>query len=316
MTREKHPVPGFVLPVTVDREDGTRLDVRWEEVPTILERISASDPAILDPKDTWRRVQEARHGILDAVLAGQHPETAALREQLRARSEQEQPTRSPWEQAELPGWPPVRDLPDGRLAGTALVVSAPDWTDRGRVGGYAAMGYRGNEGRMPRRYVGWLLLCVELPGSPSYGVYRRTKIETRRLGSTLPVAVEPNKLDDLEILWDRAPDQFEVVADRLSDATERMKRGLESGFAGDKQLFADAVLANIADPAQRVAMRRTLEQPGVSAPRVQPAAPGAPGPVVGGDPAGDLRRLSALRDSGVLSDSEYEAERARVLESL
>src|SRR5437868_8509270 len=56
--RHKIPVPGFVLPVDVDPLDPEQLDVRWDEVPTIEERIANGDPAILDPEATWRLVAE------------------------------------------------------------------------------------------------------------------------------------------------------------------------------------------------------------------------------------------------------------------
>jgi hypothetical protein len=41
----KHPWPGATLPVVVDRANRERIDIQWEEVQTVDERMAAGAPA-------------------------------------------------------------------------------------------------------------------------------------------------------------------------------------------------------------------------------------------------------------------------------
>ena len=46
----KHPWPGQTLPVVVDRENPERIDIQWEELQTIDERMAAGGPATAQPQ--------------------------------------------------------------------------------------------------------------------------------------------------------------------------------------------------------------------------------------------------------------------------
>jgi hypothetical protein len=45
----KHPWPGQTLPVVVDCENPDRIDIQWEELQTIDERMAAGGPAVGGP---------------------------------------------------------------------------------------------------------------------------------------------------------------------------------------------------------------------------------------------------------------------------
>jgi Short C-terminal domain len=46
----KHPWPGQTLPVVVDRENPERIDIQWEELQTIDERMAAGGPTAAQPQ--------------------------------------------------------------------------------------------------------------------------------------------------------------------------------------------------------------------------------------------------------------------------
>ena len=91
--RGRDLMDGFTIPVDVDRDDARRLAIRWDEVPTISERIAGRDPAIFDPEGSWRRTR--------------HAETAGRRRL----------GEPPWGGGRMHGWPPADPLPNGRQPG-------------------------------------------------------------------------------------------------------------------------------------------------------------------------------------------------------
>lgn len=46
----KHPWPGQTLPVVVDRDNPERIDIQWEELQTVDERMAAGGPAAGQPQ--------------------------------------------------------------------------------------------------------------------------------------------------------------------------------------------------------------------------------------------------------------------------
>jgi hypothetical protein len=121
-----------------------------------------------------------------------------------------------------------------------------------------------------------LLLSVAVPGRPRFG-YRFTE-KVPRKALLLPGTDIPVDVhaDEVRIPWDQIGSVSNFV----------------SGLAS---------LAHAASPASRI----------VSGPSAQSAEePGA------SDPLDDLSRLASLRDAGVLTEAEFAAEKARVLDRI
>jgi hypothetical protein len=232
--RDKIPVRGCVLPVDVDPRDSDRLEVRWDEVPTIEERIANRDPAILDPEGTWRIVAKARgSGIEPApALSGGPPGglPAARPGGLPAAPPGRlsgappwglpaaPPEQPPWGDRRIDGWPPAEPLADGRLPGIALVIEHSLDPGGHRAGGdyhLPVSPYGGVVADGIHSYLGWLLLCVVPPSGARYGVHVRKSLRRGHLGPVLPVAIHPEKPDDIDVPWKYSPDTTRALAERL-----------------------------------------------------------------------------------------------------
>lgn len=204
--RDKSLLAGSVLPVHIDPRAPEHLKIRWEEVPTIEQRIADNDPVILDPEHTWRTVAEARRAapITGATIAPS-------------------PGVDPWGDARIEGWPGDRALGGARRPATALVVAssidsrgyraADDWH-------FPISRYAGTIYDTAHEYLGWLVLCVAPESAPRYGLHVRKMLRSTRLGALLPVTIDPTKPDDIEIAWLHAPDMVRARTKRMLAANE------------------------------------------------------------------------------------------------
>lgn len=302
--REKHPVRGCTLPVTVNPDDPADLRIEWDEAPTIDERISRGEPAFLDPEGVWRRVAP-----LARPMSGADPHALAATRELMAAylpgdsvllqdmdrlihpGATADVDVSPWQRAALTGWPPG-DGSGRRLPATALVVSASKDPQPYMSGDsfmpasrFASRG--GSIESSAWHYLAWLLLCVVLPSGSRHAVYLKTRVHTRHMDAVLPVTVHPDDASDVHIEWSAAPDNHIADAARINETTERMKARAAESFALQKSMWDAAGSA------------------------LTPAVAAQPR-----DVAGDLARLQKLHDSGVLSDAEYAAQRTKILDSI
>lgn len=241
--RDKGLIAGVVLPVSVSADDPQRVSIRWDEVPTIEQRIADRDPAILDPEGTWRTVAPARSGFVSAspsLVGGRAP------------------AEPPWGSGRIEGWPPAEPLADKRRPGIALVVSRSE-----DPGGYRS----GDDWHLPSQpyggtiyeglheYLGWLLLCVVPESGSRYGVHVRMRLRRGHLGPVLPVAVHRQRPQDIEIPWRYAPDMVLAAANRLRAANAAAVEAVDSRLA-EPSTAAEAALAAVTDP---VAHARTEE---------------------------------------------------------
>ncbi len=248
--RDRGLIAGTVLPVDVDPGDPDQLKIRWDEVPTIEQRIAGGDRAILDPEGMWKMVAEARSGMAPSVSTGvSGPE----------------PTESPWGNGHIDGWPPAEPLGDGRRPGTALVVSRS-----GDPAGYRSL----NDWRLPcapyagtvydgtHDYLGWLLLCVVPESGARYGLHVRRRLRRDHLGAVLPVAIHPTKPHDIEIPWRYSPNTTREMTERLRasnrSALETFDQ-LVAGLSGN----GEAALDEIADPVVRARTEEMLKKLGL-----------------------------------------------------
>jgi hypothetical protein len=89
----KHPWPGQTLPVVVDRENPERIDIQWEELQTVDERMAAGGPSaagqpqVIDLRGT--DLAEQLRGALagQGAAGGASPESANVVEDRIAQLE-------------------------------------------------------------------------------------------------------------------------------------------------------------------------------------------------------------------------------------
>jgi hypothetical protein len=135
----------------------------------------------------------------------------------------------------------------------------------------------------------WLDVYVE--GREPYRVKHECMVKATKHpwpGTTLPVVVDREKPDRIDIQWD----ELQTVDERMAEG------GPAAAGAGQPQVI-DLRGTDLADQ-----LRGALEAAG--------AAPQDSGNMVE-DRIAKLERLSKLRESGVLSEAEFEAEKARIL---
>jgi hypothetical protein len=151
-----------------------------------------------------------------------------------------------------------------------------------------------------------LTLVVQAEGVPATSIEHSCIAPTKKWpypGETLPVTFDRADPDRLKIRWDEVPESGDVAKQQADALAAQMNQG------GGSQV----VQAGGADVGELI---ETLQQ----YPGAQINVQGQPETMGGGDTgAGDddrvaqLERLARLRDSGALSEEEFEREKARIL---
>ena len=288
--RGKELVEGFTIPILVDPSNPASLEILWDEVPTIEQRIADRDPAILDPEGTWERLRAPQFANL--------PPAAAK-------------PASPWADKTVEGWPPAESLPHGRQPGTAWIVASSldargctQGSDSVMPPGRTHYRYKGQVSYGPHSFLTWLLARINPQYGEPYGAYWQTNAVRWRFSSVLPVALKPDDPMDIDVCWDAATNVAEKYAAKINTAVA----DAHTRFDAVTALAADAntqALANIADPAMRQQAAKMMTDNGMLDAASAAAAMNAPAPSA-------LERLEKLRNSGVLSEAEFEAERAKL----
>jgi hypothetical protein len=336
IVRDKHPVRGFEMPVTLNRDDPSDLRIEWDSAPTMEERIAKRDPAIFDPEGTWRRVApmlEMQEGSgREAIEAARDraaqllPASSVILEDLQDAATRGDPSHyavTPFDQGKISDWPPAPDqVPKGRLAGTALVVSVSSdpfpfqdgdhFNPQGdHFTHFASRG--GSISCSKYEYLGWLLLCVVPPSGARYGLYFRTHIHSRRIGAVLPVTIDAKNPSDIEIIWDALPSLGDLAVDKIEKASEKMSARVTEALALQQSSVA-AAMADVQDPVMKAQVQKMWSQFGVQAPEGGQSATPPPAPTR--DVASELARLQKLRDGGILNEDEYAEQRSKFLDSI
>jgi hypothetical protein len=235
VVREKTPLAGMVLPVDVERSDPTVVRIRWEEVPSIEQRLASREPLILDPESVWQTVLEA-----DPRQADQKPA---------------------WGDGRVADWPSINELGHGRQPGTALVVAHSGDPEGCFFAGNFVAPHRdtyssgGTVETRPHKFPGWLLLCVIPQDGQRYGLQLQTMIMREHLAPVLPVAIDPSKPADIEILWDSAPEVVTAKTARNAADAELIQRA-----ASEPHADSDAALAEIENPLARKLAQRLAKK--------------------------------------------------------
>lgn len=159
-----------------------------------------------------------------------------------------------------------------------------------------------------------LNLVIERPGAQSYPVEISPIVAMKRWpfpGQRLPVEVSASDPMKVRVRWDEVPTGSERARAQADDLAARMNQGPASQGAppgafpgmpvvpGQTNVTVDGQPVSGADAEAWQAM-------------IAQAMGGAP--AAGADPRlTALQQLAALRDSGVLTEAEFEAQKARIL---
>jgi hypothetical protein len=100
---------------------------------------------------------------------------------------------------------------------------------------------------LPHKFPGWLLLCVTPQGGERYGLQLETMVMRDRFAPVLPVAIDPNNPDDIEIFWDSAPEVVTAKAARNAADADLIQKAA----AADPAESSAEALAAIENPLAR-----------------------------------------------------------------
>jgi len=208
--RDKYPLAGTALPVTVARDDASSLRIAWDEVPDIDDWIAAGHAVFTDP---------------DGVEAQLRRELAACRERVRHTATHASAERA----AELSGAPVDREALHAAVARlepetVAPAPRAPAPADRasGRV-----IAKSPTDPSASKTY-GEVVLSVAVPGRPRFGTRWRGWIPAAKFSPTwtdVPVSVDG---DRVEILWREVRDGLDVANELVAGANARLQETLAS----------------------------------------------------------------------------------------
>jgi len=317
MEHDKFPIAGAPLPLTVERDDPTKIRIEWDEVPDVDAMIRAGATVFTDPDTAEANLRAAMTTSVQAVIENVDAQAdriaqmigsslppgqvKSILQELRGDVDggsTTQATRLP------PDRPSARVIAHTRREsdddGTALVIGRSQ-----------------------------MLLSVSVPGRPRYGYHWHGMMHTRRFfaeWSDLPIEIKRNGHVDID--WR----EMDTVMDIAFREVKRAGAAMETKIAGlqDGSLMAERMqsLVNAAapDPEQRAKLQAQFDEamqrpwanplaPPPSASAASAASAATPTPAAA-DPAALLEQLAQLHAAGALTDDEYAAERQRVLDQI
>jgi hypothetical protein len=128
-------------------------------------------------------------------------------------------------------------------------------------------------------------------------------------GTTLPVTFDRSDPDRLKVRWDDVPDHGDVSKQQAEALAQQMNQG----DAGQGQVVAGGDVADVVAALQQQYPGAHVQVPGGDASALGGA--GAAPDRGGDDRVAQLERLSKLKESGALTEAEFEKEKARILGS-
>jgi hypothetical protein len=148
-----------------------------------------------------------------------------------------------------------------------------------------------------------LNLVVQADGVPAVSVEHNCIAPTKKWpfpGATLPVTFDRDDPTRLKIRWDDVPDAGEVAQQQAAALAAQLNQG-----------GAQGIQAGGADVNQIVeALQQAMPGAQVNVGGAAGATPAASGE---DDRVAQLERLSKLKESGALTDEEFEREKTRIL---
>jgi hypothetical protein len=226
MTEDHWLVPGQEVSVTVT---GDRLEIDWDQVPSMPARAAANDPTLADPIAARRKAARAR-GLTSADTG--NARTERFRRALEQRSSQ--------------------PAPPGRARAVVLLA-----TIRGRRRIVGDANNDSTHDMLTYERKSAAVLSVHVPGRAPYALYRpRFKCEVdllEPLWTPLPALVSTTDPEDVEILWSEVPDHQTQLMDRVaaSRAAQQAQLGRVDEIRG---------ALGQADPTDGSSMRAQMQQ--------------------------------------------------------
>jgi len=153
-----------------------------------------------------------------------------------------------------------------------------------------------------------LTLVVEAEGVPAASIEHSCLAPTKKWpfpGETLPVTVDRADPSKLKVRWDDVPEAGDVAKQQADQIAAQINQGAASG-----PVVSGAGAADVGGIVE--ALQQAMPEAQIS---VQGAEVGGSEPPVGGeaDRVAQLERLARLKDSGALTEAEFEREKARLL---
>jgi hypothetical protein len=162
-------------------------------------------------------------------------------------------------------------------------------------------------------------LMVEADGVPAYLVHITVRPKTGKwpeVNQLLPVVFDRSDPTRVEILWDQVPslqDRVQLRKEaRLQAAQQATTSGSGSAAPTGDGSPQDLVRQALADPAAFAERMRAQGMASAQVPWSTHAA-GAPGASTPVDPMDRIARIADLRDRGALTESEFQAQKERIL---
>ncbi len=149
-----------------------------------------------------------------------------------------------------------------------------------------------------------LNLVVQAEGVPATSVELSCIAPAKKWpwpGTTLPVTIDRADPTRVRVRWDDVPEAGDVAQQQAEALAAQLNQGSPQAVAGGADVSGIVDAIQQAMPGAQVNVGGTGEQ-------------GAP-PAAADDHVGQLERLAKLRDSGALSEQEFEREKARILGS-
>jgi hypothetical protein len=157
-----------------------------------------------------------------------------------------------------------------------------------------------------------LNVVVQAEGVPATSVEFSCIAPTKKWpfpGSTLPVTVDRADPERIKVRWDDVPDSADVSKQQADALAAQMNQG----GAGQGQVVAGGDVADIVKALQQQYPGAQVNVEGGDASALGSA--GAAPDQSGDDRVAQLERLSKLKESGALTDAEFDKEKARILGS-
>jgi hypothetical protein len=172
-------------------------------------------------------------------------------------------------------------------------------------------------------------VIVQAEGIPATPVETTKMCSARKWpspGMTVPCLIDPQKPEKFKILWDEIESWEEQARGQAAAMAEQMNRqagqpGMAPGQMGGGAVQIVNLSGGAADPAKIAQLEQMLGRDldgdgsigmiGGSGPVTGSSSP-LPGTDVD-DRVGSLERLAALRDKGLLTPAEFDAEKRRIL---